>query len=190
MTRHHRPGPLAGSKPSSPAARTLIRPAAAGPPAGPGRRGMYALLRHGPDRRGAVVFSGGVGDVSAPRSRRRSAGELQFRFPGSDWSEFRTVQTDAHGRFRYPYAFSDDSRGVRFQFAPSPPPRRRLAPRAGAPARSSSPGRSVKFLSRAGSAQAKRCAFTKRPHAGCMRGFEDAARRPVRSLPERLPADR
>ena len=27
------------------------------------------------------------------------------------------MQTDAHGHFRYPYAFSDDdSRGVRFQF--------------------------------------------------------------------------
>jgi hypothetical protein len=43
--------------------------------------------------------------------------ELQFRYPGAGWSGFRTVQTDAHGRFRYAYRFSDDdSRGVRFQF--------------------------------------------------------------------------
>ncbi len=43
--------------------------------------------------------------------------ELQFRLPGQPWSEFRTVQTDGHGRFRYAYRFSDDdSRGVRFQF--------------------------------------------------------------------------
>jgi hypothetical protein len=43
--------------------------------------------------------------------------ELQFRLPGEPWSEFRTVQTDRHGRFRYAYRFSDDdSRGVRFQF--------------------------------------------------------------------------
>ena len=33
-------------------------------------------------------------------------------------------QTDAQGRFRYPYAFSDDdSRGVRFQFRAFVPPR-------------------------------------------------------------------
>lgn len=43
--------------------------------------------------------------------------ELQFRLPGLPWSEFRTVQTDRHGRFRYAYRFSDDdSRGARFQF--------------------------------------------------------------------------
>jgi hypothetical protein len=43
--------------------------------------------------------------------------ELQFRYPGADWSGFRTVQTDRRGRFRYAYRFSDDdSRGVRFQF--------------------------------------------------------------------------
>jgi hypothetical protein len=43
--------------------------------------------------------------------------ELQFRVPGLPWSEFRTVQTDGHGRFRYAYRFSDDdSRGARFQF--------------------------------------------------------------------------
>jgi hypothetical protein len=43
--------------------------------------------------------------------------ELQFRLAGLPWSEFRTVQTDRRGRFRYAYRFSDDdSRGARFQF--------------------------------------------------------------------------
>jgi hypothetical protein len=43
--------------------------------------------------------------------------ELQFRLPGLPWAEFRTIQTDRHGRFRYAYRFSDDdSRGARFQF--------------------------------------------------------------------------
>lgn len=43
--------------------------------------------------------------------------QLQFRLPGLPWAEFRTVQTDARGRFRYAYRFSDDdSRGARFQF--------------------------------------------------------------------------
>ena len=64
-----------------------------------------------------VVFSGGVGDLGAPIPAGGRPVELQFRFPGSEWSEFRTVQTDAHGHFRYRYSFSDDdSRGVRFQF--------------------------------------------------------------------------
>lgn len=64
-----------------------------------------------------VVFSGGVGDLGAPIPAGGRPVELQFRFPGSKWSEFRTVQTDANGHFRYRYAFSDDdSRGVRFQF--------------------------------------------------------------------------
>lgn len=63
-----------------------------------------------------VVFSGRV----AHRGAATVAGlpvELQFRFRGGAWSEFRTVETDARGRFRYRYRFSDDdSRGVRFQF--------------------------------------------------------------------------
>jgi hypothetical protein len=43
--------------------------------------------------------------------------QLQFRLPGLPWAEFRTVQTDARGRFRYAYSFSDDdSRGARFEF--------------------------------------------------------------------------
>jgi hypothetical protein len=64
-----------------------------------------------------VVFSGQVGHRGAAIPAAGIAVELQFRVAGSDWSEFRTVQTDRRGRFRYPYAFSDDdSRGVRFQF--------------------------------------------------------------------------
>jgi hypothetical protein len=64
-----------------------------------------------------IVFSGGVGDLGAAIPAGGSPVELQFRFPGGDWSEFRTVQTDVHGHFRYRYAFSDDdSRGIRFQF--------------------------------------------------------------------------
>jgi len=63
-----------------------------------------------------VVFSGRVAARGAvPASGVPVA--LQFRLPGLPWSEFRTVTSDRHGRFRYPYAFADDdSRGVRFQF--------------------------------------------------------------------------
>jgi hypothetical protein len=64
-----------------------------------------------------VVFTGRVGDLDATVPSDGKPVELQFRFPGSGWSGFRTVQTDAQGRFRYAYSFSDDdSRGVRFQF--------------------------------------------------------------------------
>jgi hypothetical protein len=64
-----------------------------------------------------VIFSGRVGDLGAAIPAAGRPVELQFRFPGSEWSEFRTVRTDAHGRFRYAYSFSDDdSRGIRFQF--------------------------------------------------------------------------
>lgn len=70
-----------------------------------------------------VVFSGrvaGMGDSALAGGRPV---ELQFHLPGAPWSEFRTVQTDAHGRFRYPYVFSDDdSRGTRFQFRAYVPP--------------------------------------------------------------------
>jgi 5-hydroxyisourate hydrolase-like protein (transthyretin family) len=63
-----------------------------------------------------VVFSGRVRSVGVARVAGLPV-ELQFRFRGSGWREFRTVETDARGRFRYPYRFSDDdSRGVRFQF--------------------------------------------------------------------------
>jgi hypothetical protein len=66
---------------------------------------------------GAVTFSGDLGGRGARFPRQGMPLELQFRYRDADWSEFRTVQTDARGRFRYAYAFSDDdSRGVRFQF--------------------------------------------------------------------------
>ncbi|MGN6258238.1 MAG: hypothetical protein ACTHN3_10895 [Solirubrobacterales bacterium] len=64
-----------------------------------------------------VVFSGSVDRTSATGPVQGLPVELQFRYPGGEWSEFRTVEADAHGRFRYAYRFSDDdSRGVRFQF--------------------------------------------------------------------------
>jgi hypothetical protein len=64
-----------------------------------------------------IVFGGTVGQAGAAPLEEGLPVELQFRYPGADWSGFRTVQTDAHGRFRYAYRFSDDdSRGVRFQF--------------------------------------------------------------------------
>ncbi len=64
-----------------------------------------------------VVFSGSVDRTGAAPSQDGLAVELQFRYPGAEWSEFRTVETDTHGRFRYAYRFNDDdSRGVRFQF--------------------------------------------------------------------------
>ena len=64
-----------------------------------------------------VVFSGRIEDLGAPLPELGRPIELQFRLPGGEWSEFRTVQTDASGRFHYAYAFSDDdSRGIRFQF--------------------------------------------------------------------------
>jgi hypothetical protein len=64
-----------------------------------------------------VIFSGSLGDLGASIPTSGRPVELQFRFPGSDWAEFRTVQTDGQGRFRYAYAFSDDdSTGIRFQF--------------------------------------------------------------------------
>jgi hypothetical protein len=63
-----------------------------------------------------LVFSGVVEDAAAIPANGKSV-ELQFRLPGLPWTEFRALRTDAEGRFRYPYRFSDDdSRGVRFQF--------------------------------------------------------------------------
>jgi hypothetical protein len=64
-----------------------------------------------------VVFSGEVSGAGSPIPPGGLWVELQFRLPGLPWSEFRTVQTDPRGRFRYRYGFADnDSRGVRFQF--------------------------------------------------------------------------
>jgi hypothetical protein len=64
-----------------------------------------------------VVFSGHLQDLGAPIPADGRPVELQFRLPQGEWSEFRTVRSDARGRFRYAYSFSDDdSRGVRFQF--------------------------------------------------------------------------
>lgn len=64
-----------------------------------------------------VLFSGRIGGPGGFMPATGRPVELQFRLPGTDWTEFRTIQADAHGRFRYAYAFSDDdSRGVRFQF--------------------------------------------------------------------------
>lgn len=64
-----------------------------------------------------VVFRGHLGRRGAAVPRDGLPVALEFRLPGLPWTEFRTVQTDARGSFRFPYAFSDDdSRGVRFQF--------------------------------------------------------------------------
>jgi hypothetical protein len=64
-----------------------------------------------------VVFRGRVATPGAALPRGGLAVTLEFRLRGTKWSEFRTVASDSHGGFRYPYAFADDdSRGVRFQF--------------------------------------------------------------------------
>ena len=64
-----------------------------------------------------IVFSGSVARSGTAALEEGLPVELQFRYPGAGWSGFRTVQTDARGRFRYAYRFSDDdSRGVRFEF--------------------------------------------------------------------------
>jgi hypothetical protein len=64
-----------------------------------------------------IVFSGSVDRSGVAPATEGLPVELQFRYPGARWSAFRTVQTDARGRFRYAYRFSDnDSRGVRFRF--------------------------------------------------------------------------
>jgi hypothetical protein len=73
----------------------------------------------------AVARVGGAplvfrGQVEAERGTIPAEGksvQLQFRLPGLPWAEFRTIETDRRGRFRYAYRFSDDdSRGARFQF--------------------------------------------------------------------------
>lgn len=69
-----------------------------------------------------VVFKGRIAHPEAPIPPSGLPVQLQFRLPGMPWTEFRTVQSDAYGSFRYPYSFSDDdSAGVRFQFRASVP---------------------------------------------------------------------
>lgn len=69
-----------------------------------------------------VVFKGRIAHPEAPIPAAGLPVALQFRLPGMPWTEFRTVQSDAYGAFRYPYSFSDDdSAGVRFQFRAAVP---------------------------------------------------------------------
>ncbi len=64
-----------------------------------------------------VVFKGRVLHPEAQIPPTGLPVELEFRLPGMAWAEFRTLRSDAAGRFRYPYRFSDDdSAGVRFLF--------------------------------------------------------------------------
>jgi hypothetical protein len=64
-----------------------------------------------------LIFHGRLNAAASEIPTGGRSVELQFRLPGLPWTEFRTVQTDRRGRFRYAYRFSDDdSRGVRFQF--------------------------------------------------------------------------
>ncbi|HET7417131.1 MAG TPA: hypothetical protein VFJ61_05875 [Solirubrobacterales bacterium] len=111
------PGPSREISASFAGTRTLTRAAAASV-----RLGVRARVRLKVSARTArvggapVVFTGRVAAAGAS-SRAGVPIELQFRYRGAGWSEFRTVETDAKGRFRYPYRFSDDdSRGVRFGF--------------------------------------------------------------------------
>jgi hypothetical protein len=70
-----------------------------------------------------VAFNGRVGHLGTSIPFYGRPVQFQFRLPGTSWTEFRTVQTDANGRFHFPYAFSDDdSRGVRFLFRAYAPP--------------------------------------------------------------------
>ncbi len=65
-----------------------------------------------------VVFSGKVEAAGASNPLGGKTIQLQFRVPGLvPWTELRTIQTDAQGRFRFPYGFNDDdSLGVGFEF--------------------------------------------------------------------------
>jgi hypothetical protein len=64
-----------------------------------------------------LVFTGAVEAAPGAIATGGKSVQLQFRLPGQAWTEFRTIQTDRHGRFRYAYRFSDDdSRGAVFQF--------------------------------------------------------------------------
>lgn len=64
-----------------------------------------------------VLFSGRISHPESPIPATGLPVQLEFHLPGMPWTEFRTVQSDAYGRFRYPYSFNDDdSAGVRFLF--------------------------------------------------------------------------
>jgi hypothetical protein len=64
-----------------------------------------------------IILRGRVAHTGSSLPADGKVVQLQFRLPGLPWREFRTVRSDASGRFRYAYRFSDDdSRGVRFQF--------------------------------------------------------------------------
>lgn len=65
-----------------------------------------------------VVFNGRVEAAGASIPPDGKTIQLQFRVPGIvPWTEFRTIETDAAGHFRFAYAFTDDdSRGVHFEF--------------------------------------------------------------------------
>jgi len=64
-----------------------------------------------------VVLRGRIAHAGSSLPADGKVVQLQFRLPGLPWREFRTVRSDASGRFRYAYRFSDDdSRGARFQF--------------------------------------------------------------------------
>jgi hypothetical protein len=70
-----------------------------------------------------LVFRGRIDAMPGEIPPGGKSVQLQFRVAGLPWAEFRTVQTDRHGRFRYAYRFNDDdSRGVRFQFRAYAPP--------------------------------------------------------------------
>jgi hypothetical protein len=93
----------AGSRPARLTVRSGLRLRASSPVAEVGGR--------------PVVFSGSVASAGSAIPSEGKAVELQFRLPGLPWSEFRTLDTDQRGRFRYAYRFADDdSRGVLFQF--------------------------------------------------------------------------
>ena len=112
------PGPSRGVEATFAGSRVLARTSG-----GQARMAVAAGVRLAASRSSArvggapVIFSGRVGGQGTKLPAGGTPVELQFRLPGRRWSEFRTVQTDARGRFRYAYSFSDDdSRGVRFKF--------------------------------------------------------------------------
>lgn len=64
-----------------------------------------------------IVLRGRIAHTGSSLPADGKVVQLQFRLPGLPWREFRTVRSDASGRFHYAYRFSDDdSRGTRFQF--------------------------------------------------------------------------